>query len=59
MIQRWFALLSKTDSLEKSPINRIVPRSDSEKLNTYIEINPDVLPKEIAEHFNGQYAHLN
>ena len=52
-IQRWIALLSETGSLEKKPLNRTAPKFDSEKLNAYIEDNPNALLKDIAEHFNG------
>ena len=52
-ITRWRALLSETGRLEKRPLNRIAPKFESEKLNAYIEENPDALLKDIAAHFGG------
>ena len=52
-ITRWLTLLSETGSLEKRALNRIAPLYESEKLNAYIEENPDALLKDIAEHFGG------
>ena len=46
-------LLSETGSLEKRPLNRKAPKFKSEKLQTYIEENPDALLKDVAEHFEG------
>jgi dihydroneopterin aldolase len=46
-------LLSETGSLEKRPLNREASIFDSEKLNTYIEKNPNALLKDVAEHFSG------
>ena len=52
-IKRRLALLSETGSLEKRPLTRIARKFESEKLNAYIENNPDALLKDIAEHFGG------
>jgi transposase len=52
-IQRWLTLLSETGSLEKRPLNRSAKLFESEKLNAYIEENPNALLKDIAEHFGG------
>jgi transposase len=52
-IKNWLALLSETGSLEKRPLNRAAPKFESEKLNTYIEENPNALLKDIAAHFGG------
>ena len=52
-IKRWKSLLSETGSLEKRPLNRSASVYESEKLNAYINENPDVLLKDIAEHFGG------
>jgi len=52
-ITRWKALLSETGSLEKRELNRTAPIFESEKLQAYIEENPDALLKDVAEHFGG------
>jgi transposase len=52
-ITRWLALLSETGSLEKRPLNRSAPKYESEKLKAYIDENPDALPRDVAEHFEG------
>jgi transposase len=52
-IQRWLALLSETGSLEKRPLDRSPSIFESEKLNAYIEKNPNALLKDVAEHFGG------
>ena len=52
-IERWLALLSETGSLEKRPLSRKAPKFDSEKLQAYIEENPDALLKDVAGHFGG------
>jgi transposase len=52
-ISRWQALLSETGSLEKRELNRTAPKFESEKLNAYVEGNPDALLKDVAEHFGG------
>ena len=46
-------MLSETGSLEKRPLNRTAPIYESEKLNAYIEENPNALLKEVAAHFEG------
>jgi transposase len=53
IITRWLSLLSETGSLEKRPLNRTAPKYESEKLNAYIEENPDALLKDVASHFEG------
>ena len=52
-IQRWLALLSETGSLEKRPLNRSASIFESEKLETYINKNPNALLKDIAQYFGG------
>ena len=52
-IKRWLSLLSETGSLEKRPLNRNASIFESEKLNSYINENPNALLKDIAEHFGG------
>jgi transposase len=52
-IERWLMLLSETGSLEKRPLNRTAPIFESEKLNAYIDENPDALLKDVAEYFGG------
>ena len=52
-IKNWLTLLSETGSLEKRPLNREASIFESEKLNSYIEENPNALLKDIAEHFGG------
>jgi transposase len=52
-IKRWLALLSETGSLEKRALDRSAPKFESEKLNTYIEENPNALLKDVAAHFGG------
>ena len=52
-ITRWFALRTETGSLEKRPLNRTAPIFKSEKLEAYIEENPEALLKDVAEHFGG------
>jgi hypothetical protein len=39
--------------LEKRPLNRTAPIFESEKLETYINENPDSLLKDVAGHFGG------
>ena len=46
-IKRWLTLLSETGSLEKRPLDRSASKYDSEKLNAYIEENPNALLKDI------------
>ena len=52
-IKRWLALLSETGSLEKKALERSARIFESEKLNAYIEENPDALLKDVAEYFGG------
>ena len=52
-IERWLSLLSETGGLEKRPLNRTAPKFGSEKLQAYIEENPDALLKDVAERFGG------
>jgi len=52
-IKRWLSLLSETGSLEKRPLRRTARKYDSEKLNAYIDENPNALLKDIAAHFGG------
>ena len=52
-ITRWLALLSETGNLEKRPLNRTASIYEPEKLNAYIEENPDALLREVASHFGG------
>jgi hypothetical protein len=41
---------------EKKPLNRVSSVFESEKLNTYIENNPNALLKDIARHFGGSIS---
>ena len=52
-IKEWLALLSETGSLEKRPLKRVASKFESEKLNAYVEENPNALLKDIAEYFGG------
>jgi len=52
-IKNWLSLLSETGSLEKRPLERSPSKFETEKLNTYIEENPNALLKEVAAKFNG------
>jgi len=52
-IKRWKSLLSETGRLEKRPLDRTARKFESEKLNAYMEENPDALLKDIAAHFGG------
>jgi transposase len=52
-IKNWLSLLSETGSMEKRPLDRSLRKFDSEKLNTYVEENPNVLLKDVAAKFNG------
>jgi len=52
-IKRWLVLLSETGSLEKRPLERSPRKFESEKLNTYIEENPNALLKDVAHQFGG------
>jgi len=52
-IKRWMSLLSETGGLEKRPLNREARIYESEKLNAYINENPNALLKDIAEYFGG------
>jgi transposase len=55
-IKRRVSLHSETGSLEKKPLNRVSRVFESEKLNAYLEENPDVLLKDLAQHFNGSIS---
>ena len=52
-IKNWVSLLSETGSLEKRPLDRSPRIFITEKLNTYIEENPNALLKDVAAEFNG------
>ena len=52
-IKNWVALLSETGSLEKRALERSPRIYESEKLNTYIEENPNALLKDVAAEFGG------
>jgi transposase len=52
-IKNWLSLHSETGSLEKRPLERSARIYESEKLNAYIEENPNALLKDVAEKFNG------
>jgi transposase len=52
-IKNWLSLISETGSLEKRELDRSPRKFESEKLNTYIEENPDALLKDVAAHFGG------
>jgi len=55
-IKRWLSLLSETGSLEKSELERSPRIFESEKLNAYMEENPDALLKDVAAKFNGSIS---
>ena len=52
-IKGWLKLVSETGSLEKRPLERSSRIFGSEKLNAYIEENPNALLKDVAEKFDG------
>jgi transposase len=52
-IKRWLTLLSESGNLEKRPLDRSPRIYETEKLNTYIEENPNALLKDVAEKFDG------
>lgn len=52
-LKNWLSLLSETGSLDKRPLDRCPRKFESEKLNTYIEENPNALLRDVAEKFNG------
>jgi transposase len=52
-IKNWLSLLSETGNLEKRPVDRTPRIFETEKLNAYIEENPNALLKDVAEKFNG------
>jgi len=52
-IKNWMALLSETGSLENRPLDRSPRIFETEKLNAYVEENPNALLKDIAQHFGG------
>ena len=52
-IRNWKLLLSERGNLEKRPLERSPSKFESEKLNAYIEENPNALLKEIAAEFGG------
>jgi putative transposase len=55
-IKRWLALYSETGSLEKRALDRSPSKFESEKLNAYIEENPNALLKDITAHFGGSIS---
>jgi transposase len=58
-IKGWLKLLSETGSLEKRPLDRSPSKYESEKLNAYVEENPNALLKDIAAHFGGSISGAN
>jgi transposase len=52
-ICRWKRLLIETGELEKRPTERESPIYPPEKLQTYIDENPQATLREIAAHFGG------
>ena len=52
-IKGWLKLLSETGSLEKRPLDRSPRIFETEKLNAYIEENPNALLKDVAAKFKG------
>jgi hypothetical protein len=46
-------LLSETGSLENRPLDRTARIFETEKLNAYIEKNPNALLKDVAKEFKG------
>jgi len=55
-IKRWMSLLSETGSLEGKEIERSPRVYESDKLNAYIEENPNALLKDVAQEFNGSVS---
>jgi transposase len=52
-IRNWKSLLSERGSLANRPLDRSPSKFESEKLNTYIEENPNALLKDVAAEFGG------
>jgi len=55
-IKRWMSLLSETGNLACKELERRPSKFESEKLNAYIEENPNALLKDVAEKFNGSIS---
>ena len=55
-IKRWLSMLSETGSLEGKELERSPSKFESEKLNAYIEENPNALLKDVAAQFNGSIS---
>jgi len=55
-IKRWLSLLSEKGSLAKAELDRSPRLYESEKLNAYMEENPDALLKDVAAQFNGSIS---
>ena len=55
-IKRWMSLLSETGSLAGKELARSPRVFESEKLNSYIEGNPNALLKDVAAEFNGSIS---
>ena len=55
-IKRWLSLVSETGSLEKAKVNRSPRIYETEKLNAYIEENPNAVLKDVAAEFNGSIS---
>jgi transposase len=55
-IKRWLSLLSETGSLEPKELDRSPSKFESEKLNAYIEENPNALLKDVAGKFDGSIS---
>lgn len=52
-LNNWICLFNETGSLDKKERKSSPSKFDSEKLHQFIEENPFVMLKEIAEHFGG------
>jgi putative transposase len=52
-IKGWLKLVWETGSLEKRDLERSPRKFETEKLNTYIEENPNALLKDVAREFKG------
>ena len=55
-IKRWMSLLTETGSLEGKELERSPRVYESEKLNAYIEENPNALLKDVAQEFKGSIS---
>ena len=55
-IKRWMSLLSETGSLDGKELERSPRIFETDKLNAYIEENPNALLKDVAAEFKGSIS---